>query len=433
MSDKMKKRIAIGRPSLLKEINKAILLREIRSRGPISRATLSEITNISKPTVTKLVDSLIRDNLVRKVGVVNSTKNRGKPPLLVEFNAKSGYVIGCMLEVSRIKTVLADLDAHILAREEVDIPEGDTRDVIIEKMLSTFSNVLKKARKTRQDLLGIGIGIPGIVDSENNRVMFIPHLPGWIDVDLGRILERKMKANVFMDNECRVQALAEKWFGSGIGVNNFVCIETGVGIGSGIISGGRLIRGRNNIAGEVGHMTINPDGPLCYCGGKGCWETMASTGRLIDITVMRLKDNPDSAVYKAVNGDPKTLTLDIIFKAADEKDKFAMDILEEIGYWLGLGIANVISNLDPELVIIHGEMIQGGELLLRKIKDTVKDKILPKITKDVDIIYSKLGDDVGLIGAISIVIREILLLSDSDLVTQPALSSIALPQSLMTS
>ncbi len=433
MGDKMKKRITIGRPSLLKEINKAILLREIRSRGPISRATLSEITNISKPTVTKLVDSLIRDNLVRKVGGVNSTKNRGKPPLLVEFNAEVGYVIGCMLEVSRIKTVLADLDAHILAREEVDIPEGDTRDVIIEKMVSTFSNVLKKARKTRQDLLGIGIGLPGIVDSENNRVMFIPHLPGWIDVDLGKILERKMKANVFMDNECRVQALAEKWFGSGMGVNNFVCIETGVGIGSGVISGGRLIRGRNNIAGEVGHMTINPDGSLCYCGGKGCWETMASTGRLIDITAMRLKDNPDSRVYKVVNGDPKSLTLDIIFKAADEKDKFAMDILGEIGYWLGLGIANVISSLDPEVVIIHGEMIQGGELLLRRIKDTVKQKILPKIIKDVDIIYSKLGDDVGLIGAISIVIREILLLSDSDLVTQPALSSIAVPQSLITS
>jgi len=180
-------------------------------------------------------------------------------------------------------------------------------------------------------------------------------------------------------------------------------------------------------------MTINPDGSLCYCGGKGCWETMASTGRLIDITAMRLKDNPDSRVYKVVNGDPKSLTLDIIFKAADEKDKFAMDILGEIGYWLGLGIANVISSLDPEVVIIHGEMIQGGELLLRRIKDTVKQKILPKIIKDVDIIYSKLGNDVGLIGAISIVIREILLLSDSDLVTQPALSSIAVPQSLITS
>jgi len=401
-----------GKPNLLKEINKKIVLNATISQGPIYKAKLAELTKISKPTIAKLVDSLVKDSLLKEVGYGKPSQLGGTKPLLYEFNADAAYVIGSQIRIEEIITAVTDCKARILFKVIKPIKIDYTVEQVVRIISDSFNEVIRNLHMEGKRLLGVGIAMHGIVDHERGILKFAPHFKRWPrDVEFAAMIKNITASPVLIDNDSRMQACGEKWFGAGGKARNLIAIETGPGISIGVMIDNKLYRGKNSVAGEIGHTTLNPYGPKCFCGNTGCFEVMASTDRLLKMAKEQLRYNKSSFVYEYSKGNPDSVNLDLIFDALNKEDRFAQKLISDIGYWLGLGIANIIANYDPDLIVIHGEYIKGGKFLLDKIFEVIKVHMLPEIPKKTDIIYSELGKDVGVIGAVSMVLKDLFLLS----------------------
>ncbi|MGE5571481.1 MAG: ROK family protein [Bacteroidota bacterium] len=262
-----------GNQDLVKELNKAVILNIIWRHAPISRAEIARVSGLTRGTVSSLVDELIVDSYVKEIGT--GTSAMGRKPIMLQLNAGAGVIVGVDLGVNYILIILADLRAQVLARKRLSIsPEmGERR--ILQKMLDGIADILAGAPPTPHGLLGIGAGVPGLVEMEHGVLKFAPNLR-WKNVPLKDVLQERFDAPVYVDNEANVGALGEKWFGAGQGIRHMVYLSVGVGLGAGIVVNGELYRGATGYAGELGHFTILPDGPVCGCGNRGCWEVLAS-------------------------------------------------------------------------------------------------------------------------------------------------------------
>ncbi|MBA3826571.1 MAG: ROK family transcriptional regulator, partial [Ktedonobacterales bacterium] len=268
-------------PGNLRQHNRLTILRYLRRAGPMTKPALAQATGISRPTVTKVVDDLDREGLVEAVGMATPGQGGGKPGMRYRFRA-SGIRSGALfLRVDTLYVAIIDGNARILAR--ADYPLGDAREpeAIIALMVTALTTLLAQMQLTTSDILGVGVGVPGVTSYHTGIVHLAPHLPEWREVPLGASLAERLQTAVWVDNDCHVQALAERHFGGGQDVRNFVSVQSGIGLSAGLFLAGALFRGAFNTAGEMGHMIVQEDGPLCHCGKRGCWETLASTERLV--------------------------------------------------------------------------------------------------------------------------------------------------------
>ena len=332
-----------GKPNLLKKINKNIVLNAVRENGPISRAKLSRITNISKPTMSNIISSLKKDKVIIKVGLGKTTAGGGKRPVLYKFNKDHGYVIGSQIRINEIVTILTNYDADFLSRTAIKIKDDRDERSVIKKLFESFDLVLEEAGIDKEDLKGIGIGVHGIVDNKNGTLVFAPHFPNWKkDINIAEIVENKYGVKTYIDNDAAMIVCAEKIFGIGKKYENIVVIDTAEGIGAGIIIRNDIYRGNDFIAGEIGHTTINPDGPKCFCGKKGCAEVMVSTRHLKENIKSNILDHKDSVLYVRSNGDKTKIKLKNIFDAFIEGDKFVEGVMDDIINWFVITIDNTI-------------------------------------------------------------------------------------------
>lgn len=403
-----------NRLASVKEINKRNILRIVRDHGPISRSEISARLSISRPTVTTYIEELLGDGLLKEVGYRESKPQGGKRARLVAFNENSGYIIGSMLGVNRIFGVVSDCSCNIINSQSLPTERERGPEHVIENLIKSFRAVMRKSSIDRGRILGIGIGTSGLTDSKNGIVIFSPNMPGWHNVPLAKMVERKMHLRTYIDNECRIQAIAERYFGLGRNVDNFVCIETGVGIGSGVFIDGRIFRGVTQKGGEVGHTSIIENGQLCHCGNIGCWETLASTQRLEANIIEGIKSGEQSILATKVL-DGQKLDFEDILRAYKHGDELVIKKVDEMSHWLGIGIANVLNSFDPELVIIHGKAIKFGDRVLERIRKTVAQHSFPLVNEPAAIRFSELGDEVGIIGAVSMVLDRVFQFSKRDM------------------
>lgn len=233
----------------------------------------------------------------------------------------------------------------------------------------------------------------------------MPLFNNWYNIPLKDIIEKEFKIPVILDNENRMRAIGEKWFGLAKNVKNFITIITGDGIGACVVIGDNVIRGKNNICGEIGHMKLKLDGPLCACGAKGCFESLINTERFNEF----LKENVNNHSYG------ESLLLDTykkngrvsheeVFRYYNKKDKLAEKIVENIIYWFGIGISNLICCYDPELIILHGIYIELNDHFFNSLNNIIDQNIFPKIKKDIKIVKTEIGKEIGIIGAASIIL-----------------------------
>lgn len=245
----------------------------------------------------------------------------------------------------------------------------------------------------------VGIGMPGLVDF-NGRVLSPPNLPGIELLPLKEILEEELNIPVFVDNDANMAALGEYKYGAGKGVKNLIMLTLGTGIGGGIIIDGRVYHGRG-YAGEVGHITINPDGPLCNCGNYGCAEAFIGSVRIVQRAEEYVKIGLNTRLKEyAGNITPK-----IIEEMAYNGDPIAREIIEEMGRYLGISISNYCAVLDPERVILGGGLSKFGDMLLNSTKREVNKRLYTR--KDIDIVFGKLGDKAALLGCYQMVIQNL--------------------------
>lgn len=395
-----------GKPSLIKKINKNIVLNIIREKGPISRAELSKITSISKPTMSNIIRSLKKDRLIIKAGIGPPAAGGSRRPILYSFNKNYGYIIGSQIRVNEIVTVLTDFNGDI--KSKIIVKVGSSRDEksVLNKLFKSFGFVQKDIGINEKDLKGIGIGMHGVVDYKEGILFFAPHFPEWRrNIHFAEIVQNRFGVSAYVDNYCRMQVCAEKLFGLGKNYSNIVAIETGAGLAAGIIIKGDIYRGKT-VAGEIGHTTINPDGPRCFCGGRGCFEAMVSPNNLKESIKKNILDNKDSILYKKFSKKVGQIKLKDIFKAYVAGDNFVEDKMNDIECWFAIGIANTILSYDPEIVIIQGDYVGATDKFVKRVEEKINKNVFPYFGVKPNIKLSKLGKYVGPIGSVSLVLSQ---------------------------
>jgi predicted NBD/HSP70 family sugar kinase len=397
-----------------REINKKNILKIIKDSPPVSRIDIAARLKISRPTVTAYIDELISEGLVNDIGFGESTHLGGKKPRLLQFNNRANYIIGAKIGIRTTRAAITDLDANVVEHLKIPTEEWLGPEAVIDKLKNIVSEVVKKSGISMNKIIGIGIATTGLTDSENGIVVFSPNLSGWSNIPLVQIMEKKFGITTFIDNECRVQAIAEKYKGLARDVNNFICFNIGVGVGSGIFIDGKILNGSYHRGGEIGHVTVVEGGIECHCGNFGCLETVASTKKLIGDVISRIKNDESSILYGKIK-DGAQVEIEDIYEAFNMNEAKVVDEVLKNATWIGVGVANAIKVIDPELIIIHGKVVQFGEKYLRTVEETVRKLTFPKVKQDFEIKFTQLEEMVSVIGASVMVFDKVFELNRVDI------------------
>lgn len=316
-------------------------------------------------------------------------------------------IVGVDLGGSKISAIVADGSGNIKARDYRDTCAQEGPEGVISRIIESIKRVIDSpAVASPADVMGIGIGAAGACETPSGIVSSSPNLPGWRNVPLKDIIQREFSLPTYLENDATIAALGEHRFGAGVGIGNLIYVTVGTGIGGGIIIDGKLYGGASGTAGEIGHMTIDVNGPPCNCGNIGCWETFASGTALAAAAVRQIEAGAQTTILSFAEGDLEKVSAQTIFLAADQGDKLAKDLIWRTGYYLGVGLVNLVNIFNPELVLIGGGLSQMGQLLLEPAIKVVKERAFEVPAKAVRIERAQLGADAGVLGAVALVLRE---------------------------
>nr|WP_304220380.1 ROK family protein [Fredinandcohnia onubensis] len=353
---------------VVKKNNKALVLQLIMENEPISRADIAQISGLNKTTVSTLVTELLEEDLLFESGP--GVSSGGRRPVILHFNKDAGYAIGIDIGVNYVLSVLTDLKGTILIEKSQTLSRT-TYASIMDILQNMIQSLMDEMPKSRYGIVGIGVGVPGIVNNEG-AVLLAPNL-GWSNIQLKEELEKLYSVPVIIENEANAGAVGEQNFGLGQNHENILYISAGIGIGVGIIVNRELYKGINGFSGEMGHMIIDMNGKRCNCGSRGCWEAYASEQALLEMS------------------DPSIESLEVLLELAKNGDEKAKHLFEEIGNYLGLGINNIINTFNPEQVIIGNRLTLAKEWIEAPIRDTIEKHTLAFHQNDLQLNFSKLG------------------------------------------
>jgi len=398
----------VRKQKTLKQINRKVILNILRNSGELSIAELSKEVNLSKPTLMTIMNYYIENKLVVIAGKGNSTEEGGKKPNIYKFNADAGYAIGMTISANKLFSVITDLKSKILDKISVTLEADEGFDSVLKKIIDSYNNLINNANIDRKKIVGLAIGAYGITDFAEGKVIFSPHFPSW-----GKNLDLKKKIleqipediSVIVDNHSRFQVFAEKILGLAKEKNNVVTIQAGKGLVAGVIMENEIKRGNHSLIGEIGHMIVDPEArEICACGGRGCFEAMVSTDRILKMAREKYKEYPDSIIF---NGNtPDEIDIYDVFDASNKGDKLASDFMDDVIDWFGIGISNIILMYDPQIVIIQGIFTKAGEYFLENLRKKINKISLFSIKRETEIKYSELGDKAGVLGAASYVLSK---------------------------
>lgn len=366
------------------------LLKLIRDGSATTRAELVDLTGLARSTVSQRVDSLLADRLLVEAGEAPSSG--GRPPTLLEFNRNAGVVLAADLGATHSRLAVSDLVADPLATVAGERPIADGPEAVLKWVETEFASLLHEADKSNDDLVGVGIGLPGPVEFASGRAVSPPIMPGWDGYDVRGRLEERLGVPVLVDNDVNIMALGE-WWAMDRPVDDFLYIKIGTGIGSGLILGGHLHRGADGAAGDIGHIQVGDPNVVCRCGNPGCLE--ASSGGAALARTLRAAGHDTEftrdvvALVRAGNGD-------------------AIQAVNEAGRRIGAVLATIVNLLNPSEIVIGGDLAEAGAELLARIREVVYRRSTALSTRELSIRTSDLGDDAGVTGAAAMAIEHAL-------------------------
>lgn len=359
--------MAVANRDLMRAINRFSILHAIRDAEMISRVDIARVTGISQATVTSITADLIREGMLLECESEISVG--GRRPVPLALNPKGAYTIGVHLSVDEISVVLMDLQAAIIHSHTVPLDVSDLRlEPVTERLIQAVQTCLWEADFSKNQVSGMGVAIPGLIDSRTGFVRYIPNY-GWRDISLAEQLQKRIGISTYVENSANTLVIYEQWFGVGRGADNFILITTEHGIGMGMLVNGQLFRGFRGEAGEFGHTIVEGNGPLCRCGSKGCLEAICGNNAII-------RDATDAA--RKGEWLPKQLdsiSIEEILDAAHGGNTTLVEIYQKVGRTLGTGISNLHKLVDPELIIISGKGVLAGELLFDPMQETLHQDI----------------------------------------------------------
>ncbi|MBI4758532.1 MAG: ROK family transcriptional regulator [Chloroflexi bacterium] len=401
----MQRHYRTGDQALVREINLSIVLNHLSDTSPLSRARLAEMTGLNKTTVSSLVQELLERRFLREIG--REPSGAGRPAIMLELNPHAGCIIGTEIGVDFIAVILTDFRAQILWRRQEDSAHLQGQEAVLARAMELIREALAVGWSTGTPVLGLGLGVPGLVDGASGTLIFAPNLQ-WHNVPIKEILSRQFPGPIFVENDANAAAWGEHYFGAAQRAKNFIYLHVGVGLGAGIVIDGGLYRGRSGYAGEIGHMTLVLDGEPCHCGNRGCWETLVSQEAVIKRVRRAIENGASSRVSDLVEHRLERVSVPLIVQAAEEGDSITRQALQETGLYLGIGIANLINAFNPELVVFGGVLSLASPFLLPAIQQAIGSRSLAESSQTIRVEVSTHGRDACVIGCIALVLHDIL-------------------------
>jgi len=375
----------------MRAMNRNLLLNTVRSQGPLSRTQLTELSGLSVGAVSQIVNELLGAGWINEAG--ESDYTGGRRQVMLRLNPTAGYVVGLKLMENRVVCAVSDLETTVLNYADHPLTGSHTPDDTAERLAQIVIQALYEAGITRESVRGVGIGLAGVINGDAGIVHYSPFFH-WQDVPLADKVSRHLALPVYLENDVNTLTITEQLFGPGHDVANFAVMTIGRGVGLGVVINHQLYRGHQGGVGELGHVTLVPDGPLCDCGKRGCLEALAA----------------DPAILRDVKGAlsmDTPLTLDAVVQAADRGDEAARQALARSGHYLGLGLATVVNLFCPSLIIVSGEGVAAGAHRLDPMFETLRKHAFNGLLDGVEILVKPADDRAWARGAAGLVVGKL--------------------------
>lgn len=386
--------------------NKADILSAINQHAPISRTRLAELFDLSFTAVTHIVNEFIEIGVIKEVGDGHDLKPRGRRASFLQLNEDYGYIIGLEVTDVRVKSALADFAGNIKAVKRI-IFENHSKDYLISTIIESIESLVEENNISWERVKGIGIGMHGLVDYENGISLTFPSSEEWANVPLKSIIEERFNIPAKLDARLYVATLAELIYGEGRYNPDFVYFNSGPGNGFniGLVFSGQILRGKDGFAGQFGHLVLDPKGPRCFCGSRGCLVTLASPLAIEKKAIEAINEGINTSLT-SIYKEKGTILFKDIADSALKGDKLSVNLIEEAGRYLGLGFSYVINLFAPPLVVLAGTLNSAGSMLLDTIKREIALHSVPQVYQGIEIRFSSLEEDVAARGAVVLIIRE---------------------------
>jgi predicted NBD/HSP70 family sugar kinase len=379
----------------VRRANLGVVLRHVASTGSRSRAQIAAETGLTRGTVSSLVSELIARDLLRETGETTSPRGIGRPGAALEV---SDVVVGVGLEVNVDYVAVSVEDLTGVVRYERRFNRdnrGSTASVVLDRIGTAARGALDAAALEGLRPVGVTVAVAGLVEEASGAVVLAPNL-GWVDLPVAAELEARLGLPVVVENESNLAALAEHWTGAAVGLDDFVCVFGEVGVGGGIVLGGRLFRGTHGFGGEFGHISVDPEGRACACGSRGCVETLVGQESIAR-----------AAGISPVAGRPRSLT-DELVRRAEEGAPGVVRALDDAGRWLGVALASAFNRLDLQAVVLGGCFGPLAPWLADGVRSTLEQRSLAARSGSFVVLPSAFGDGAAVRGAAALPLRRVL-------------------------
>lgn len=385
----------------VKVANQSKLLR-VLCQKPATRSELARLTGLSPATVTNLTKELIAQGLVQESRTLESVG--GRPPVLLEFNSMAGKVIGVRISRTRVQAALVNLGADALAWSEELLPDHSP-EAVLQAALAVVGRLCVRNRVNLEELVGVGVAVPGIVQEASGTVRLSTFL-NWREVPLGSLLQEALGVPVLVQRNGNASALAECYLSGEGTVTDLLYVHLGDGIGAGLVLDGRIYSGRTGRVGEIGHNIVDPHGPPCLCGNRGCLEALVSGNALAKQGQQLAASGKSPYLQAAAQESP--LTAGHLIAAALQGDAAAGELLVNAGQYIGKAVAGIVNLLDMDEVVLGGDLLEAGEILLDSLERSFYSALLPFRVPEVRLRVSTIGPKAGVLGAATVVIQHFL-------------------------
>jgi predicted NBD/HSP70 family sugar kinase len=381
-----------GSLSSLREFNRLRIVDFLRTNGTASRAELARRTGLSRSTISTLVADLQRRGLVvERAGQFAGEGQPGRPAALLELDPTAAAAVGIDFDHDKIRVAVSDLSRSVLA--EASAPHDVDHDAqgALDLAAKLTEKVLGEASLKRDRLLGVGVALAGPIDHDKGALHPSDVLPGWADIDAAKELEQRLDTPAYVDNDANLGALAEVTLGAGRNARFAAYVSISSGIGAGIVVDGRPYHGHRGTAGEIGHVVVDPQGPICRCGNRGCLETLASGPALLKL----VQDSRD-----------RELSVREMIELARDGDAGCRRAIADAGQVVGKVVAGLVNLFSPEMVVIGGDLGEAGDLLLDPLREAVRRDALPAAAEGLKVVAGELGERANLLGALALVLMQ---------------------------
>jgi predicted NBD/HSP70 family sugar kinase len=374
----------------IKNMNRILVLDKIRKHRPVSRVELAKLTDMSATAIGRIVGDLIDAGLVKETDQHSS--GVGRKATMLDLEVHSIVSVGVEVDRNRVRIGLVDLEDKMFAQREVRLDRRfSAPDRIREAIEDNVRAMFEEHRLEFASCIGIGIGIPGVVDPASRTVVFSAQM-GWSSVNIAEKLEERLGLPVMLDNDLKVKALGESEMASAADKGIEVLISIGSGVGSAVVMDGRIYRGANNIAGEIGHSTVDPNGKLCECGKRGCLQTYIT----------------DLAMLQEANQIKQVDNVGELYAFMRQGERWACNIVDRACMYIAMTINNVVCTYNPDSIILTGDFIDIGPDIMEQVRGKLKDFIWEPFVGTFELTRSRLGDQAVLAGAAKLALQSYL-------------------------